>query len=82
VSSDASAEDIVRAYRNVSHCVHKDSGGQNALFELVETAHKTLADLSLGPTRFSKSRVKREPERAKGTPSVRTSWIGQSIRRS
>ena len=33
------------------------------------------------PTRSSKSRVKRDPLRAKGTPSVRTPWSGQRTRR-
>jgi hypothetical protein len=32
------------------------------------------------PTRSSKSRVKREPARANGTPWVRTPWVGQARR--
>jgi hypothetical protein len=34
------------------------------------------------PTRSSKSRVKREPARANGTPWVSTPWVGQARRAS
>jgi len=33
-------------------------------------------------TRSSKSRVKPDSGRANGTPSVRTPWVGQSMRRA
>ena len=65
LASDASSQDVKDAYKRLAKRAHPDAGGSDALFRMVEQAHRVLSD----PAARRAYDASRRPEpRSSGTP--------------